>query len=252
MFVHAAELKALMARAGLGPSGTEKSESGFAPSTFTAAADSASATSFQASDASFRWDPTPSEPWLSAPPASAAGARAEPALPSPPPSGSSQGASPTSTTTSPVYTAAPTSLFDLFYPGWPRDLPSPDLTSRLVEIYFTRPHAVQGVINASRFRSAMLLSPTSVGFPHPALIHAVCAIAAMIISPDYFNSEVPYWQHAAPSAAEYHFNASKAALERAITFGDKLFQIAQVNVLITYYAYNKSVPSFALPSCRSR
>ena len=87
----------------------------------------------------------------------------------------------------------------------------------------------------------MLLSPTSAGFPHPALIHAVCAVAAMIISPDYFRSEEPYWQHVASNASEYHFNGAKAGLERAVCFGANLFQLAQANFLITYYAYNKSV-----------
>ncbi|GAA5883358.1 hypothetical protein JCM3774_002035 [Rhodotorula dairenensis] len=234
-----AELKALMARAGLGPGPNEKPDPAYAASASTVPAPASGR--LAAPPSGFSWETSPgADPWLPVPPAAGAGTRVEPAPLSPPPSGSSQGASPTSTSTSPVYTTASTSLFDLFYPGWPRDLPSPDLTSRLIEIYFTRPHAAQGVINASRFRSAMLLSPTSAGFPHPALIHAICAIAAMIISPDYFNSEAPYWQHAASSAGEYHFNASKAALERAITFGDKLFQIAQVNVLITYYAYNNA------------
>lgn len=241
-FLVSAELKAMMARAGLGPN---------------ANADAAASTSLSPTaptSSSGRW-PSPAgvAPWLPSAPSFATGMPAmtvvpdhlssnwvpEPVQLSPPPSGSSHGASPAST--SPSATTASNSLFDLFYPGWPRDLPSPDLTSRLIEIYFTRPHAAQGMINASRFRSAMLLSPTSAGFPHPALIHAVCAVAAMIISPDYFRSEEPYWQHVASSASEYHFNGAKAGLERAVCFGANLFQLAQANFLITYYAYNKSV-----------
>ncbi|TKA55976.1 hypothetical protein B0A53_01678 [Rhodotorula sp. CCFEE 5036] len=236
-----AELKAMMARAGLGPN---------------ANADAAASTSLSPTaptSSSGRW-PSPAgvAPWLPSAPSFATGMPAmtvvpdhlssnwvpEPVQLSPPPSGSSHGASPAST--SPSATTASNSLFDLFYPGWPRDLPSPDLTSRLIEIYFTRPHAAQGMINASRFRSAMLLSPTSAGFPHPALIHAVCAVAAMIISPDYFRSEEPYWQHVASSASEYHFNGAKAGLERAVCFGANLFQLAQANFLITYYAHNNA------------
>lgn len=126
--------------------------------------------------------------------------------------------------------SGPASLFDLFYPGWPKDLPSPELTSRLVEIFFTRPHAAQMMVNASRFRTAMLLSPTHPGFPQSALIHIICAIAAMIISPAYFDTEEPYWHSHAPSASEYHYNAAKIALEQALSFGSRLFEIAQANV----------------------
>lgn len=231
----------MMARAGLGPDAN-------------ADAASTSLSPTAPASASGRWpSPAGAAPWLQSAPSFAPGMPAtsvvpdhlssnwvpEPVQLSPPPSGSSHGASPASA--SPSATTTSNSLFDLFYPGWPRDLPSPDLTSRLVEIYFTRPHAGQGLINASRFRTAMLLPPTSPGFPHASLIHAVCAVAAMIISPEYFRSEDPYWQHAASSASEYHFNAAKAGLERGIGFGAKLFQLAQANVLITYYAYNKSV-----------
>ncbi|GAA5990057.1 hypothetical protein JCM10908_005801 [Rhodotorula pacifica] len=249
----AAELKAMMARAGLEPNARES------PPIFTYAAGSSSTPPSGPASTSSRISAPTSTPWLPAGPGLADYSRTGPMNPSstavmpdhlgakypsepvqlsPPSSGSSHGASPPSA--SPTHTSAPNSLFDLFYPGWPRDLPSPDLTSRLVEIYFTRPHAGQGMINASRFRSAMLLSPTSAGFPHSALIHAICAIAAMIISPDYFNSEEPYWQHSASSAGEYHFKAAKLDLERAISSGCKLFQIAQANVLLTYYAYNNA------------
>ncbi|BGP56608.1 hypothetical protein JCM8202v2_004236 [Rhodotorula sphaerocarpa] len=155
--------------------------------------------------------------------------------PSPPQSGSSH--PPSSAADSP---ATYPSLTDLVYPGWPKDLPSPDLTSRLIEIFFTRPHAGQGMINPAKFRAAMLLSPTSPGFPHPALLHAMCAIAAIVISPDYFNTEEPYWQGSASSAGEYHFQATKLALDRAINFNSKMLQMAQANILICYFAYHNA------------
>lgn len=162
--------------------------------------------------------------------------------PSPPQSGSSH--PPSSAADSP---ATYPSLTDLVYPGWPKDLPSPDLTSRLIEIFFTRPHAGQGMINPAKFRAAMLLSPTSPGFPHPALLHAMCAIAAIVISPDYFNTEEPYWQGSASSAGEYHFQATKLALDRAINFNSKMLQMAQANILICYFAYHKYVILRFLP-----
>lgn len=35
-------------------------------------------------------------------------------------------------------------FYDLLYPGWPKDLPSPALTTRLIEVYFAKNHVASG------------------------------------------------------------------------------------------------------------
>lgn len=45
----------------------------------------------------------------------------------------------------------PDHLLDLFYPGWPRDLPSPTLVTRLIDVYFAKSHAATGMLNKVRF-----------------------------------------------------------------------------------------------------
>ncbi|GAA6003786.1 hypothetical protein JCM10207_003598 [Rhodosporidiobolus poonsookiae] len=154
-----------------------------------------------------------------------------------------QTVTPPSTTMSsePSPSAGPTSdpLFELFYPGWPRDLPSPDLTMRLVEIYFNRPHICHGMLNPGRFRAAMLLPPTSNGFPHPGLLHIICAIAAMYVSDDFFLAETRYWPtHQTPT--EYHASCAKASLDSSINNGAKLFQVAQTVVLLCVWSYTNA------------
>lgn len=104
--------------------------------------------------------------------------------------------------TSGPFTPPSDPLFDLLYPGWPRDLPTPELTNRLIDVYFTRPHMCTGVVNPTRFRGAMMLPPTSQGFPHIGLIHVVCAIASLMVPDDFFRHE-SYWRsHDKP--VEYH------------------------------------------------
>jgi len=103
-------------------------------------------------------------------------------------------------------------LLELLYPGWPRDLPPPDLTHRLVEVYFARPHQCAGVVNATRVRAALRLSPTSAGFPHPALLHVMCAIACLMIPDDFFRGESYYWR-GYPRAADYHIARCKVRLD---------------------------------------
>ncbi|BGP49664.1 hypothetical protein JCM10450v2_005567 [Rhodotorula kratochvilovae] len=140
-----------------------------------------------------------------------------------------------STDTSPPFTPPSDPLFELFYPGWPRDLPPPGLTHRLLDVYFARPHICAGMINAVRFRAAMLLPPTSNGFPHPALIHILCAIACMMISDDFFTGEERYWK-GFERPTEYHAARCKAALEVNLGQGP-LFQVAQVFSLLCYWSY---------------
>ena len=41
----------------------------------------------------------------------------------------------------------PDDLLDLFYPGWPRDLPSPTLVTRLIDVYFAKSHSATGMLN---------------------------------------------------------------------------------------------------------
>lgn len=84
-------------------------------------------------------------------------------------------------------------MYDLFYPGWPSDLPSPSLVSRLVDIFFSRAHPASGMINSSFFRSTLRLPPTHYYFPSAALIHAVLAFASRLVSDDFFGGEGRYW-----------------------------------------------------------
>ncbi|BGP25902.1 C6 transcription factor [Rhodotorula toruloides] len=153
--------------------------------------------------------------------------------PSPPftTSSSTNDATPPLTPPSPFF-------YELFYPGWPKTLPSPDLTTRLTEIYFSKPHICQDMINPSKFRADMLLPPTAFGFPHLSLLHAMCALAAKMVSPDYFAAEEIYWVgYSSPS--DYHFAKAKTALDSAIGKGAKFLRIAQASVLLTYFCYTE-------------
>lgn len=47
-------------------------------------------------------------------------------------------------------------LLDILYPGWPRDLPSPDLVARLIDVYFTKSHMASG--EQDRYRQRELTS----------------------------------------------------------------------------------------------
>lgn len=96
----------------------------------------------------------------------------------------------------------------LIYPGWPKDLPSYELTSRLLEVWFSKPHCLSGLLNPTSFRAAMLHPPSTAGFPHSALIHSMMAIASMLVSDDFFANEPRYWP-AGQTVTEYHASRGK-------------------------------------------
>ncbi|GAA6009697.1 hypothetical protein JCM11491_001063 [Sporobolomyces phaffii] len=127
----------------------------------------------------------------------------------------------------------------LIYPGWPKDLPSFDLTSRLLEVWFSKPHCLTGLINPAQFRAAMLHPPTTSGFPHSALIHSMMAIASMLVSEDFFANEPRYWP-LDQKVTEYHAARGKIALDQAIAHGQRLIQVSQAVCILSYWAYTSA------------
>ncbi|GAA5995782.1 fungal specific transcription factor domain-containing protein [Rhodotorula paludigena] len=130
-------------------------------------------------------------------------------------------------------------LLNVLYPGWPADLPTPILTFRLVEIYFSRPGIHTGMINQSKFRTRLTLPPTHPNFPHSSLIHVICAIAATTVPETFFASESRYWQHHA-SPSEYHVRRCKLAISRNSHINDHAFQTAQTTALLAHYFYSQN------------
>ncbi|WWC61219.1 uncharacterized protein I303_103799 [Kwoniella dejecticola CBS 10117] len=78
-------------------------------------------------------------------------------------------------------------LMDLFWPGWPSNLPEPNVVNDLIEAFFDLVPNLPRVLHRARFLSRMALPPTHSNFPHPALIHAVCAAAAAWCPPEIYE-----------------------------------------------------------------
>ncbi|KAK0522382.1 hypothetical protein OC842_006479 [Tilletia horrida] len=72
---------------------------------------------------------------------------------------------------------APDPFLELLWPGWPKDLPSPDTVHHLAEIFFAK-CPLRGMIHKGQFMAGLLLPPRHPGRPHDALLHAVLAVAA--------------------------------------------------------------------------
>ncbi|KAI5477187.1 hypothetical protein MNV49_006631 [Pseudohyphozyma bogoriensis] len=134
----------------------------------------------------------------------------------------------------------PDILLELFYPSWPRDLPTPALVTRLIDVFFSKTHAASGMIHQGRFLASMQLPPNNSGFPHVSLIHAMLATAARLVSDTFFDHEDSYWSKEVPgeTPCDFHARKAKAAIDAAIGTGSKLFQVMQASTLICYYSYS--------------
>ncbi|KAE8223028.1 hypothetical protein CF319_g3866 [Tilletia indica] len=71
----------------------------------------------------------------------------------------------------------PDPFLELLWPGWPKDLPSPDTLHHLAEIFFAK-CPLRGMLNKGQFMAGLLLPPRHPNRPHEALLHAVLAVAA--------------------------------------------------------------------------
>ncbi|RSH86973.1 hypothetical protein EHS25_003461 [Saitozyma podzolica] len=69
-------------------------------------------------------------------------------------------------------------FLELIWPGWPPKLPTPAMLDHLVNVFFTSVPSIPRILHKQMFRSRLSLPPSHVHFPHPALLHAICAVAA--------------------------------------------------------------------------
>ena len=133
-------------------------------------------------------------------------------------------------------------ILDLLYPGWPSDLPAPNLVSTLIDVYFTRPHAGYYMLNRGRFMTAFSFPPKHAMFPHAGLIHAMMAVAFTCVAPNAFDmSGHLYWRSIdgteIESPAVYHAKRAKHHIDQAMEKGQKLLHIAQAIILVTMFSY---------------
>ncbi|KAL7416360.1 hypothetical protein BDY24DRAFT_412551 [Mrakia frigida] len=72
-------------------------------------------------------------------------------------------------------------LLDLLWPGWPSHLPPPGKLEHIVNTFFkVSPYATQ-LFNKARLLARLNLPPSHHDFPHPALLHSICAATSSFI-----------------------------------------------------------------------
>ncbi|KAK4057271.1 hypothetical protein OIO90_001768 [Microbotryomycetes sp. JL221] len=130
-------------------------------------------------------------------------------------------------------------LLDLFYPNWPRTLPSPQLVHRLVDAFFSKSHLVSVMINKPRLMRNLQLPPTHSDFPTTALLHGIIAIASNCVSDDVWQGEDRYWGPD-ETPADWHARQAKMGIESSWVNDDHYLEVAQTAVLCCFLSYQNA------------
>lgn len=62
--------------------------------------------------------------------------------------------------------------------NWPRNLPAPYLLDHLIDTFFNAVPQLPRILNRAKLMASIRLPPNHPSFPHPSLLHAICAAAA--------------------------------------------------------------------------
>ncbi|KAI0271386.1 hypothetical protein BC834DRAFT_818707 [Gloeopeniophorella convolvens] len=161
--------------------------------------------------------------------------------------------------------------YDLFWVGWPQDLPAPNLLRHLVDVFFAfHPHACR-LFHAPTFMASLNLSPSHPSFPSPPVLHAICAVGSLYTAavlptppPDKrmaagmfedinfgqpFNSGPPSDElfgnrykrkDHVDSFAEKHVKFARELAEEQIWAGKRLFENVQALLIITWWHWSNA------------
>lgn len=125
-------------------------------------------------------------------------------------------------------------LLELFWPGWPPNLPEPSVVQHLIESFFEVVPNMPRLVNRGRFFARMQLPPTHSDFPHPSLLHAICALSASWGN----NVEVD-----APAVdgrsggkitmSQQQASYAKVAVQDGLNTGNRLMDVVRAMIILT-------------------
>ncbi|TDL28499.1 hypothetical protein BD410DRAFT_227200 [Rickenella mellea] len=141
----------------------------------------------------------------------------------------------------------------LYWPHWPEGLPAPALLHHLVEMFFAfHPHA--GLLfHAPTFMASLMLPSSHPNFPLVSILHAICAVGSMYtvavpqpprpdftqIPPDeLFNNRHKARMGITDSFGEKQAKLAMLTLNISSSFGERLFECLQANVVVNWFYYS--------------
>ncbi|KAL1737326.1 hypothetical protein EV714DRAFT_196494 [Schizophyllum commune] len=130
----------------------------------------------------------------------------------------------------------PDPFMELLYSGWDPQLPDRRSLNHYVDIYFKRDPCAQRVLHRPSFLASLHLSPRDPGFPHSALLHAICASASRWTSQDV--ATLPDGSRR-DSFAEYHASKTRQYIDKTMASGEDIFAVMQACIILSWYFYQE-------------
>ncbi|KAF8898643.1 hypothetical protein BD779DRAFT_26545 [Infundibulicybe gibba] len=135
-----------------------------------------------------------------------------------------------------VNKSAPDPLMDLLYMGWNPDLPDPTTLNHYIDVFFRCDPCGSRVLHRPSFLASMHLPPRDPGFPHSAILHAICAAASrwspqnVVTMPDGNRRD---------QFAEFHASKTRQYIDKTMASGEDIFCVMQACILLSWYFYQE-------------
>ncbi|KAF8481091.1 hypothetical protein DFH94DRAFT_441748 [Russula ochroleuca] len=152
----------------------------------------------------------------------------------PPSKTATQMGSPGMVSPQPVHHSDP--LSSLIHSGWNTDLPEPAVLDHYIDVFFKCDPCGSRVFHRPDFLTSMRLPPKSPGFPHCAILHAICALASRWVSKNIIT--LPDGTRR-DRFAEFHASKTRSYIDRTMASGEDIFAVMQACVLLSWYFYSE-------------
>ncbi|RDB28815.1 Zinc finger transcription factor YRR1 [Hypsizygus marmoreus] len=127
-------------------------------------------------------------------------------------------------------------FMDLLFLGWNPDLPDPTTLNHYIDIFFKCDPCGSRVLHRTSFLASMHLPPRDPGFPHSAILHAICAAASrwspqnVVTLPDGTRRD---------QFAEFHASKTRQYIDKTMASGEDIFSVMQACILLSWYFYQE-------------
>ncbi|KAJ7786406.1 hypothetical protein B0H16DRAFT_1490342 [Mycena metata] len=131
---------------------------------------------------------------------------------------------------------SPDPLMDLLFLGWNPDLPDPTTLNHYIDIFFKWDPCGSRVLHRPSFLASMHLPPRDPGFPHSAILHAICTAASrwsphnIVTLPDGTRRD---------QFAEFHASKTRHYMDKTMASGEDIFPVLQACILLCWYFYQE-------------
>ncbi|KAJ7631002.1 hypothetical protein FB45DRAFT_793800 [Roridomyces roridus] len=131
---------------------------------------------------------------------------------------------------------SPDPLMDLLFLGWNPDLPDPNTLNHYIDVFFKCDPAGSRVLHRPSFLASMHLPPRDPGFPHSAILHAICTAASrwspqnVVTLPDGTRRD---------QFAEFHASKTRHYMDKTMASGEDIFPVMQACILLSWYFYQE-------------